>query len=240
MDVLVLSPCSKDKRFDPVLDCEDVDEHLREELVQEYSEYTTTAADMYTGREHKHVEEAVTHLSEVVNVDWYIISAGFGLLRDKTEIPSYECGFSDIGSVRTRAKRTGYDIDALTNDETIEAVGREKGIPQAFRNVLNREYDLLFVVLSEPYLLSVADALTEIPEQTIALAFASNGSKQFVGDCTWVPATETERQALETTWMELRGKQFLKIAKTLDMGELTEVRNPRGIRRLTEASTIDE
>lgn len=33
MDVLVFSPCSKDKRYDPVLDCEDVDERSREELV---------------------------------------------------------------------------------------------------------------------------------------------------------------------------------------------------------------
>jgi len=225
MDVLVLSPCSKDKRYDPVLGCEDVDEHSREELVQEHGEYTTTAADMYTGREHQHVRTAVSHLREVAEVDWYIISAGFGLLRDETEIPSYECGFSDIESVRTRAKRAGYDTDDLTNDETIQAVGREKGIPQAFSDVLSREYDSLFVVLSEPYLLSVADVLTEIPEQTTAFAFASNGSRQYVGDCIWVPATESERQALETTWMELRGKQFLEMMKMISDEELEQVRN---------------
>jgi hypothetical protein len=224
MDVLVLSPCSRDKQYDPVLDCEAVDDHSREELVQEHSEYTTTAADMYTGREHKHVEEAVTHLREVAIVDWYIISAGFGLLRDETEIPSYECGFSDIESVRRRAKRAGYDIDDLTNDEAIQAVGRENGIPQAFSDVLNREYDLLFVVLSEPYLLSVMDALTEIPQQTTAFAFASKGSRQYVGDCTWIPATETERQALETTWMALRGQQFRELASSADRRELEQLR----------------
>lgn len=224
MDILVLSPCSKDKRYDPVLDCEDVDEHSREELVQEHREYTTTAADMYTGREHQHVKTAVNHLREIADVDWYIISAGFGLLRDETEIPSYECGFSDIDSVRTRATRAGYDIDTLTNNETIQAVGREKGIPQEFSTVLGRDYDLLFVVLSEPYLLSVADALTEIPEQTTAFAFASNGSRQYVGDCTWIPATEAERQALETTWMALRGKQFHKLASSADRRELEQLR----------------
>jgi len=217
-------PCSKDKRYDPVLDCEDVDEHSREELVREHGEYTTIAADMYTGREHQHVKAAVTHLREVADIDWYIISAGFGLLCDETEIPSYECGFSDIESVRTRAKRAGYDTDNLTNNETIETVGREKGIPQAFSNVLNRGYDLLFVVLSEPYLLSVADALTEIPEQTTAFAFASNGSRQYVGDCTWIPATEAERQALETTWMALRGQQFCELASSTDRRELEQLR----------------
>lgn len=224
MDVLVLSPCSKDKRYDPVLDCEDVDSHSREELVEEYREYTTTAADMYTGREHQHVKTAVNQLREIVDIDWYIISAGFGLLRDETEIPSYECGFRDIDSVRTRAMRAGYDIDTLTNNETIQAVGREKGIPQEFSTVLGRDYDLVFVVLSEPYLLSVMDALTEIPEQTRAFVFASNGSKQFIGDCIWIPATETERQALETTWMELRGKQFRKLASSVDRPELEQLR----------------
>ncbi|MFK8214404.1 hypothetical protein [Haloferax volcanii] len=228
MDILVLSPCSKDKRYDSVLDCEDVDDHPREELANEHGEYTTTASNMYTGREHQHVEAAVTKLREVVDVDWYIISAGFGLLRDETEIPSYECGFSDIESVRTRAERAGYDTDDLTNDETIQAVGREKEIPQAFSTVLNRGYDLLFVVLSEPYLLSAADALTEIPDQTAAFAFASNGSKQFIGDCIWIPATETERQALETTWMELRGKRFREMVKMLDVETLEEIRNFAG------------
>jgi len=224
MDFLVLSPCSKNKRYDPVLDCEDVNEHPRGELGKEHGEYTTTAADMYTGREHQHVNAAVTKLREVADIDWYIISAGFGLLRDETEIPSYECGFSDIESVRTRAKRAGYDTDNLTNNETIETVGREKNIPQAFSDVLNREYDLLFVVLSEPYLLSVADILTEIPEQTTAFAFASNGSRQYVGDCTWIPATEAERQALETTWMALRGEQFRELASSADKRELEQLR----------------
>jgi len=192
--------------------------------VKKHGEYVTTAADMYTGREHQHVKAAVADLYEIVDIDWYIISAGFGLLREEIQIPSYECGFSDIESVRTRAKRAGFDTDDLTNHETIQAVGREKGIPQAFSDVLNRDYDLLFVVLSEPYLLSVADALTEIPEQTTAFAFASNGSRQYVGDCTWIPATEAERQALETTWMALRGEQFRELASSADRRELEQLR----------------
>jgi hypothetical protein len=224
MDVLVLSPCSKDKRYDPVLDCEAVDEHSREELVQEHGEYTTTAADMYIGNEHQHVKTAVGHLREKANVNWYIISAGFGLLREDTEIPSYECGFSrkNIKSVRARAKRAGYDVDNLTNNETIRAVGREKAIPQEFSQVLSQGYDLLFVVLSESYLLSVAEALSEIPKRTTAFAFASNGSKQFIGDCNWVPATESERKSLETTWMKLRGKMFRTFAKKVSKQRLLE------------------
>lgn len=96
MGILVLSPCSKDKRFDPVLNCGAVDERSREELIRKNREYVKTAAEMYTGRENQHVKTAVDYLREIANVDWHIISAGFGLLCEDIKIPSYECDFSDI------------------------------------------------------------------------------------------------------------------------------------------------
>ncbi|MFB6198107.1 MAG: DUF6884 domain-containing protein, partial [Halobacteriaceae archaeon] len=199
VNVLVLSPCSSDKKYDPNIDCEIIDEHPRDELVQQYNDIVAPAAEMYTGDEHVHVKKAVERLRDLATVDWYIISAGFGLLESDTEIPAYDCTFrkEEIEQVRMRAKRFGYDIDDLTNDETIQAVGHEMGIPQAFTDVLNHEYDILFVVLGEAYLLSVTDALTEIPDQTTAYAFAAEGTKDLIGDCEWVPATKTERQALE-------------------------------------------
>ena len=225
MDILILSPCSKSKHYDPVLDCEGVDLHSREELVQKHPEQSTTAAEMYTGREHQQVKNAVSSLSEIANIDWYIISAGFGLLHEETRIPSYECTFNNIESVRTRAERAGHDIDQLTNDETIQAVGRKKGIPQEFSQVLSEGRDLLFVVLSEPYLVSVTETLSKIPDSTTAVAFASNGSKQYIGDCQWVPATETERQALGTTMIQLRGKLLRRFAASTTDEELRSIRD---------------
>lgn len=233
MDVLVLSPCSRSKRYDSVIDCEMVDSHSRTELVRRYPENVVPAAEMYTGREHQHIREAVEILDGSVSVDWYIISAGFGLLRAETEIPPYDCGFSDIQSVRARAEQAGYDTDELTNDETIQAVGRNREIPQDFADVLQQRYDLLFVVLSEPYLLSVTEALTEIPEETTAFSFASAGSEQYTGDCIWIPATDTERRELETTWMELRGKQLRQLVLSADVQQLEELSTyPEKIREL--------
>lgn len=49
-------------------------------------------------------------------------------------------------------------------------------------------------------------------------------SRQYVGDCTWVPATETERQALKTTWMALRGQQFRELTSSTDRRELEQLR----------------
>lgn len=216
MNILVLSPCSRRKQYDPALDCVAVDTRRRADLVEQFPERVSRAAEMYTGDEHQHVSAAVSELREIATVDWDIISAGFGHIHETTPVPAYDCGFSDLESVRARAERFAYNVEELTNAETIQAVAREKRIPQDVRETLTFEYDLLFVVLSEPYLCSVTDALTEIPDQTTAFAIASKGSKHLIGDCTWIPATETERQALGTTWMELRGEQFWKIASAID------------------------
>ncbi|MFB6178608.1 MAG: hypothetical protein ABEI77_02655 [Halorientalis sp.] len=238
MDILVVSPCSADKRFDPIGDCETIDTHSRTELVEQYPEQVAPAAELYTGEEHQHVSSAVDTLSEIAAVDWAIISAGFGLVQAETELPSYECAFSEIESVRRRARRMGYNVADLTNDETVKAVGREKDIPQAFSDKVTTGYDLVFVVLSEPYLLSVAQALAEIPDQTTAFALASKGSKHLISECTWIPATEAERQELGTTWMRLRGALLQELAESTAVEELERLAaNPDYVQEITFSST---
>jgi len=146
---------------------------------------------------------------------WRIISAGFGVLSAGTEILSYECTFSEIEQVRQRAERMNLDVDTMTNNELVAAVGREKNIPQDLRQILAKRYDLVFVALGTKYLIAAQDALTSIPEETTAFAFASKGSKEFIGDCYWIPATESERSHLETTWLELRGRELLTLAQNI-------------------------
>jgi len=214
MDVLVISPCSGTKRFDAVISHEEIDSRERTELLREYPDSVASAAEIYTGREHGHIQSAVDRLSEVANVDWRIISAGFGVLSSSTEIPSYECTFNEIEQVRERAERFGLDVEEMTNNELVAAVSREKNIPQDLRQIFAEGYDLVFIALGTKYLIAVQEALTSLPEETAGFAFASKGSKEFIGDCYWIPATETERSHLDTTWLELRGKELLTLAKT--------------------------
>jgi SepF-like predicted cell division protein (DUF552 family) len=221
-DVLVVSPCSGSKRYDAVADCRRVDERSREVLNEEFPESVASAAEMYTGREHGHIQSAVERLSEVANVDWRIISAGFGVVSSSTEIPSYECTFSEIEQVRERAERFGLDVEEMTNNELIVAVSREKSIPQDLRQIFAKDYDLVFVALGTKYLIATQEALTSLPQGTAAFAFASKGSKEFIGDCYWIPATETERSHLDATWLELRGKELLTLAKNIGDQQLLE------------------
>lgn len=133
LDVLVVSPCSGSKRYDAVADCGRVDEEARETLVEEFPGSVASAAEMYTGREHGRTQSAVERLSEVANVDWRIISAGFWVLSFGTEIPSYECTFNEIEQVRERAESFGLNVEEMTNNELVAAVSREKNIPQDLR-----------------------------------------------------------------------------------------------------------
>ncbi|AKU09107.1 hypothetical protein [Haloferax gibbonsii] len=235
MDVLVVSPCSGSKRYDAVADCRQVDEKSREALMEVFPESVASAAEMYGGREHGHIQSAVERLSEVANVDWRIISAGFGVLSSSTEIPSYECTFNEIEQVRERAERFGLDVEEMTNNELIAAVSREKSIPQDLRQIFAEDYDLVFVALGAKYLIAAQEALTSLPEETAAFAFASKGSKEFIGDCYWIPATESERSQLGTTWLELRGRELLTLAKNIGNQQLLErlQSSPEKVRELS-------
>ncbi|MGB9987448.1 hypothetical protein [Salarchaeum japonicum] len=213
--MLVISPCSGTKRFDAVIGPNEIDSRERTELLREYPDAVASAAEMYTGREHEHIESAVQQLLKVANVDWRIISAGFGVLSAGTEIPSYECTFSEIEQVRQRAERMNLDVDTMTNNELVAAVSREKNIPQDLRQILAEGYDLVFVILGTKYLIAAQEALASVPEETTAFAFASKGSKKFIGDCYWIPATEEERSRLGTTWLELRGRELLTLAQNI-------------------------
>jgi hypothetical protein len=235
-DILVISPCSGSKRYDAVVETEEIDTRPREELVREYPDAVTSAEEMYNGREHQLIQSAVQDLQHIATVDWQIISAGFGVLSRDTRVPSYDCTFSEIEESRTRARRMGLDVDSMTNDELVEAVGREKGIPHSLRDTLGDGHDLAFVALGTKYLLSAREALTSIPNETTSFAFASKGSRELVGDCHWVPATETERSHFGTTWLELRGKELLTLAENADEDELKRIQqDPDRTRELSTA-----
>lgn len=233
MDILVISACSGTKRHNAVLDCENIDSTSREELIEEYPNVTEPAARLYEGNEHDHVGSAVESLRAFGTIDWLIISAGFGVVSAETPIPSYECTFSDDGSNETRARRMGYDPEELTKKETLRAVANEKSIPNDLERWLSKEYDIVFVVLGESYLIAAEEALSSIPNETKAFAFAAKGNRHLIGDCEWFPSTEQERSHFETVWIELRGRQFRELAGNLEPDNDLGVQNAEKLHALS-------
>ncbi|MDX1747208.1 MAG: hypothetical protein R3324_14830, partial [Halobacteriales archaeon] len=207
MDVLVISACSGDKRFDesPV-GCAELDRWPRERLLDEYPTLVSPAAGMYTGREHGYVTSAVANFREEATVTWKIVSAGYGLLDEDDDIVSYDCTFNDDESVRRRIRRMGYHVDDLTKTETLQALAREKGIPADLQKTLDTGFDLVFVVLGKKYLVALAGALDDLPRGMGAYAIAAKGAKPFIGQAEWIPATEAVRSALGSDWFRIRGE----------------------------------
>lgn len=216
MEVLVISACTSEKEYDgeAPIDCEDIDTNPREALVQEYREYVLPAAEMYTGRGHQQVQQAVESLAQYADVEWNILSAGFGLLDSSTEIPYYECTFNDSDSVRSRAKRLGLG-DEATRKQRVRKISREKDVHSTLTQKFEEGPDLVFLTLSEWYLTAVSPALDDIPDGITAFAFAAEGYRDQVADCHWVPARTQERELLGTDWFRLRGQLLRSIVETI-------------------------
>lgn len=230
--ILIISACSGTKAFEPVVDCDEIDSTSRQELVDAHPEKSLPARSLYAGDEHGHIEAAVDQFDEIADVEWRIISAGFGLVKPDTELPAYECTFRNTGSVRQRARRMGYDPDTLTQREQLRRVSRELGIPNDIREAFSNGIDVVFVVLGEDYLTAVDSSLSSIPEDTTAFALAAEGSRDLIGESQWVPSTETERDALSTTWTRVKGIQLRNVASNMV--------SPSDLRSIRAASTVRE
>lgn len=192
MNILVVSACSGNKLYDESpIGCDAVDSLETAELVREYPDYVAPAAEMYVGDEHQIVREAVEKLREHGDISWRILSAGYGLISETEEIVAYDCSLSDIEPVRERVERLGYKPDSLTIDETRTVIGKETGACADLKKALGDGFDLVFLILSEPYLVAISEALSDIPEDVTLLSFSSKGARSYTGDAYWVPATES-------------------------------------------------
>lgn len=125
----------------------------------------------------------------------------------------------------------GYNPDSLTQQEQIQRVARELEIPDEIEEALDDGIDLAFVVLGEDYLNAAGSSLSSIPEDCTAFAFAAEGTRDLIGNCQWVPSTETERDALGTTWTQVKGFQLKNVATNVaSAGDLLNFESAASVR----------
>ncbi|WP_423743914.1 hypothetical protein V5735_13005 (plasmid) [Haladaptatus sp. SPP-AMP-3] len=220
MSILVISACSGSKKYDAEVGQQETDAKSRVELLAEV-ESTASAREMYTGREHQHVRSAVEQLEQVTTVDWHIISAGLGLVRSDESICSYECTFSgkSKGELRERAIALGIQPDGQTKDDLISNIGDAKGISRDLLALGPESYDYVLFVLGREYFMAANHAVTNLPDSTNAIAFASEANRKHIGNCRWIRSSEQERAELGVAFIELKGQQllsFVEDSKTLD------------------------
>jgi hypothetical protein len=105
----------------------------------------TRAVDLYQGVQHLLVKKGVSLLREQNTVDWYIISAKYGLISEHRIITPYERSFTTMTTKQIRQRSRNLEIE------------------KKLRRVLSAQYDTAFFLLGERYLTALDEFLTDIP-----------------------------------------------------------------------------
>ena len=164
--LLVLTSCTGEKKFHPdgALTLEDFQD--KERLIvksEQLKDYSSSAGLLYTGLQHLHVLSGVKILREVFgqeNVDLMILSAGYGLISEDKTIFPYEVTFNNL------------KLGEL--DKWSKTLNIREDFEKAIAN-----YDLVFILLGERYLRSLALPVITNPEQTL-IFLASGKSDRYI------------------------------------------------------------
>lgn len=96
------------------------------------------AKNMYTGPQHFHIDRGISRFTHETGemLDWYILSAGYGLIRPWTEIAPYNATF--------------HELPLAERDEWIFSLR----IAEKIQTLLSHtdEYDLVLVALGDEYM----------------------------------------------------------------------------------------
>ena len=102
MRILVITSCTGRKKYKPAnqLQLEDfLSVERRGVRSTELKSFETSAAEMYTGQQHRYLMAGLEKVWEVYGsavVDLHIISAGYGLLAEDDDIVPYNVTFSGL------------------------------------------------------------------------------------------------------------------------------------------------
>ena len=188
MRILVVGSCGKKKltQHPDAPSCSDlaINSDLSE-WKSKFSNLVFPAGKMYTGYQNRELAAATDGLRAVkgVEVDMYIISAGFGMLKETTLIPPYECSFNNMNKA-----------EILERAEYL-------GIREAFRGICGRNYDLLYLALSKKYMLALdGQYLHEIESTTVVF----HGKNRGFGT-VYVPSGSTAVRSFSQQGFKIHG-----------------------------------
>jgi hypothetical protein len=160
MRILIVDQCSSTKktsdRNDP-LDKDAIDTTPLEELINKDGVESYRAEELYQGRQQQRITEAKKLLEQADDdVDRVFISAGFGLVDGRQELPIYKVTFNDAGA---------SEIDDRSEKLGIQADLREL--------ISGDSYDVIFFALGSDYYRSVKlnEILPDVPETTSVVVF---------------------------------------------------------------------
>lgn len=140
--ILIISSCSKSKKIknEIQIQCKSlITEKNRSKYLKELTHISLKASELYTGPQALAVTRAVKLLKHKHQVDYYIISAGFGLVCESTLLPPYECSFSD------------------KNKSQIIIMASQLNINQDIQLKITQKYDMIYLALGKKYLTALGN-----------------------------------------------------------------------------------
>ncbi|CAN1213590.1 Peroxide stress protein YaaA [Tumidithrix helvetica PCC 7403] len=201
--LLIVTSCTGEKKYKPENQLTLKDFEDRKRLAKgekKLAQSMCTAGEMYTGMQHLRLMEGVNLLRQSLGkeaVDLNILSAGYGLIPEDRAIAPYEVTFNGM---------KGHEVDAWS---------KHLGIHTAFEKAV-REYDLVFLLLGENYLRSLALPISTRSDQTF-IFLASPSSMRWIGDLdakTFIlPLSNSDAKQYRYGLVGLKGFLFKKFAE---------------------------
>ena len=217
--ILVINSCGKAKSVvhhnQPT--CKDLKtQDQRNAVINNFSKFLTPAKDLYIGPQARAVKQAIFLLQKLHDVDYYIISAGFGLVEANKPLPPYECSFSGLSK------------------KEIIARSKELNIPQTLLSLLSssHRYDFIFLTLGKDYLTALGDLDVLLPHANKVVIFTrlNRDSSDFE---VYNPQIFVENKASKSIFsvpigptIGAKGTILLNYAKDLDNLRVTAVNYP--------------
>jgi hypothetical protein len=139
MKILVITSCTGEKAHKPDNQLTQEDFRLGREHIakreQELKEFLTPAESLYTGMQHTRLMRGVEAARQnKIDLDLWILSAGYGLIPGDQVIAPYECTFTGM-----KSKELGEWADHIN-------------CPSTVRKLFSKQYDLVLVLLGDAYL----------------------------------------------------------------------------------------
>ena len=128
--------------------------------VNEFTSKNLTAKDQYVGRSFKEVKK----IGEVQRFDWYIISAGLGLIPSEKKIPSYDLTITN-GSSNSIVQKLTCDSGISDWWQKVNEVFEKGSFPIA--ELINKNKDTLFLIaLTKSYFNMISTEFSEIHDKS--------------------------------------------------------------------------
>jgi len=164
MKILIIGSCTKKKRYkhEKQPTCIDLkSKKVKNYYIKKYPQFSCKANLMYNGKQHESIECAITQLKNIADVDYYIVSAGYGIIKNSEEISAYDCSFSS------------------KNKQEIFLRANQLEISQDYKKLIVKNYDFIYIALGKDYLETLQQWDDKIKSNTLAF-FESQNKKILV------------------------------------------------------------